>query len=98
MWSQTEQFNSPDLFNLCVNGLFEELSSSHVGCHIGGRGEFDQTFKKLIFICKEYAKFGLQYSTVFMVLEHTNGPDFVADVCLNGSKLVRIDKFRYLGI
>ncbi|PZC81706.1 hypothetical protein B5X24_HaOG212150 [Helicoverpa armigera] len=69
---------SPTLFNLYVNALIERLSSTHVGCHVGGVCVNNISYaddmvllsasvcglSKLIGICEEYAlSHGLLYNT-----------------------------------
>lgn len=34
--------------------------------------------------------------TVFMVFNYKKVPNFIPNVCLNRSKMARVDKFRYL--
>ncbi|CAH2230685.1 jg11989 [Pararge aegeria aegeria] len=68
---------SPDLFNLYVNNLIEELSGTGIGCHIGGVCFNNLSYaddmvllspsingiRKLLHICKEYARnHGLKYN------------------------------------
>ncbi|XP_050557480.1 uncharacterized protein LOC118275989 [Spodoptera frugiperda] len=69
---------SPKLFNLYVNALIERLSSTHVGCHVGGVCLNNISYaddmvllsasvcglSKLIGICEKYAEeHGLLYNT-----------------------------------
>ncbi|XP_039761472.1 uncharacterized protein LOC120634760 [Pararge aegeria] len=68
---------SPDLFNLYVNNLIEELSGTGIGCHIGGvcfnylsyaddmvlLSPSINGIRKLLHICEEYARnHGLKYN------------------------------------
>ncbi|XP_061729061.1 uncharacterized protein LOC133533986 [Cydia pomonella] len=69
---------SPVLFNLYINGLIEELSSMHVGCHIDGvcvnnisyaddmvlLGPSINSIRKLVQKCESYAaQHGLRYNS-----------------------------------
>lgn len=69
---------SPTLFNLYVNALIERLSSTHVGCHVGGVCVNNISYaddmvllsasvcglSKLLGICEQYAlSHGLLYNT-----------------------------------
>ncbi|XP_022827117.1 uncharacterized protein LOC111356862 [Spodoptera litura] len=69
---------SPRLFNLYVNALIEELSRTHVGCHVGGVCINNISYaddmvllsasvcglSRMIGICQQYAeKHGLVYNT-----------------------------------
>ncbi|KAL0860141.1 hypothetical protein ABMA27_010448 [Loxostege sticticalis] len=69
--------SSPKLFNLYMNGLIEELSSTYLGCHMGGLCVNNISYaddmvllspsigalKKLLGICEKYAvTHGLRYN------------------------------------
>ena len=73
------RLTSPTLFNVYINALIEELSSTHVGCHIYGVSVNNISYAddmvllsaspcglvKLIKICERYAALhGLIYNTV----------------------------------
>lgn len=70
---------SPDLFNIYVNGLIEELRSTRTGCHIGDVCVNNLSYaddmvllspsinglRKLLAICEEYAEaHGLKYNVL----------------------------------
>lgn len=70
---------SPDLFNVYINGLIEELRSTRVGCHVGGVCVNNLSYaddmvllspsikglRKLLSVCEHYADaYGLKYNVL----------------------------------